>query len=182
VITKSDLVARDLDLLAKMHCVVSFTITTLDRALSRKLEPRAPLPKLRLKAMKRIFRAGVPVSLRLDPIIPFLNDGEIDELVETAARHGAKHVTCSTFKPRPDSWRRMKLVFPKLAVKLTPLYFGRGVRHHNAWYLPQELRLRLLGKAKRACEQNGLTFATCREGLSELITAPSCDGGHLIRT
>ncbi|MDH5686093.1 MAG: radical SAM protein, partial [Hadesarchaea archaeon] len=53
-------------------------------------------------------------------------------------------------------------------------------RHHNSWYLPRELRLKLMGQVKKACDENGLTFDSCREGLRELTTGASCDGSHLI--
>lgn len=180
VITKSGLVTRDVDLLSWLPSVVSFTITTLKRDLGRKLEPRAPPPERRLTAMRKLSDAGVPVSLRLDPIIPGLNDTEIEQIVKAADANGAKHVTSSTFKPRPDSWHRVRRVFPKATVKLAPLYFERGKQHHNSWYLPRELRLDLMGQVKRACDENGLTFASCREGLRELTTGASCDGSHLI--
>lgn len=180
VITKSDLVARDVDLLSRMRCVVSFTITTLDRNLSRKLEPRAPAPERRLKAMRKLSSAGVPVSLRLDPVIPGLNDTEIERIVKAAAATGAKHVTSSTFKPRPDSWHRVQRVFPEATAKLAPLYFKHGERHHNSRYLPRELRLELMKQVEKACAAHGLTFASCREGLQELTTGASCDGSHLI--
>lgn len=180
IITKSDLVTRDTDLLQKMSCVVSFTVTTLNRALSRKLEPGAPSPRKRLTAMKKLSDAGVPTSLRLDPIIPNLNDAEIEKIVETAVAHGASHITSSTFKPRPDSWRRVEKIFPELAAKLAPLYFEKGKLHHNSWYLPRELRFDLMKAVREACDRNQITFASCREGLRELTTGASCDGSHLI--
>lgn len=180
IITKSNLVARDADLLSKMRCVASFTITTLNRSVSRVLEPRAPSPEKRLGAMKELSGAGVPTSLRLDPIIPSLNDAEIKEIVETAAAHGASHVTSSTFKPRPDSWRRLERAFPEIATELAPLYFEQGKRHHNSRYLPRKIRFQLMKAVRNACSRNNVTFASCREGLQELSTGESCDGSHLI--
>ena len=70
VITKSDLVARDADLLVQMPAAVSMTITTLNEKLSQRLEPNAPSPKRRLNAIKTLVSRGVPVAIRLDPIIP----------------------------------------------------------------------------------------------------------------
>ncbi len=180
VITKSDLVARDVDILLHLPSVVSLTITTLKRNLSRKLELRAPTPKRRLEAMKKLSDAGVPVSLRLDPIIPGLNDGEIERIVEAAAASGAEHVTSSTFKPRPDGWRRVQRAFPEVATKLAPLYFRLGKRHRNSWYLSRALRFGLMKRVREACDASGLAFASCREGLRELTTGESCDGSHLI--
>jgi DNA repair photolyase len=180
IITKSDLVAHDTDLLSKMRCAASFTVTTLDRNLSRVLEPGAPSPEKRLKVMKELSNAGVPTSLRLDPIIPSLNDAEIEQIVETATAHCASHVTSSTFKLRPDSWRRVERVFPEISAKLAPLYFERGEHHHNSRYLPRKIRLQLMKAVREACDKNKITFASCREGFQELSTGASCDGSHLI--
>ncbi len=180
VITKSDLVARDVDLLSQLPSVVSFTITTLERNLGRKLEPLAPSSERRLKAMRELSDAGVSVSLRLDPIILGLNDAEIEKIVKTVAANGADHVTSSTFKPRPDGWRRMEEAFPEPLAELAALYFERGERHHNSCYLLRELRLQLMDRVREACVAHGLTFASCREGLRELTTSASCDGSHLI--
>ncbi len=180
VVTKSDLVTRDADLLKQMQSAVSITITTLDLELSRKLEPNAPSPQRRLKAIEKLARKNIPVALRLDPIFPLLNE-EVEEVVQAAAGRGIKHVTSSTFKPRPDSWRRMSETFPETMKKLEPLYFRQGNKHHNCWYLPSLMRKKLMNRVKTSCEKLGLTFAPCREGFSELITAPSCDGSHLIK-
>jgi DNA repair photolyase len=180
VVTKSDLVARDVDLLVKMPAVVSVTITTLDEKLSSKLEPNAPRPQRRLKAIEKLVDGGIPVTARLDPIIPRLNDADIEQTVEAAAASGVKHVTSSSFKPRPDGWRRIQQVFPQVASELAPLYFEHGEGHHNSRYLPLELRLELMMKVKKTCDENGVTFSSCREGFQRLATGSSCDGSHLI--
>lgn len=180
IVTKSDLVARDADLLVQIPAAVSVTITTLDEKLSRKLEPNAPSPRKRLKAIEKLVACGVPVAIRLDPIIPGLNGSEIEQIVKAGGAAGAKHVTSSTFKPRPDSWRRIQQVFPQVSAKLAPLYFEYGERHHNSRYLPLKIRLELMRKVKKACDENGFTFASCREGMERMATGPSCDGSHLI--
>lgn len=179
VITKSELVARDARLLAGARAAVSFTITTLDPKLSSRLEPGAPSPRRRLRALEQLHKRGVPVAIRLDPLIPGLNEDEIEGIISAASARGARHVTFSTFKPRPDGWKRMKNAFPELAPRLGELYFKLGSRYRNCWYLPKELRLELARRAKRACEREGLTFATCREGFPELHSGVACDGSHL---
>jgi len=70
VITKSDLVTRDDDLLEKVPSTVALTITTLDDQLARVLEPGAPAPSRRIRAAEYLTKAGIPVSVRIDPIIP----------------------------------------------------------------------------------------------------------------
>ena len=93
LITKSSLIERDLDLLTPLArdnlARASITITTLDHALSRKLEPRAASPARRLRTVRVLADAGVPVSVNVSPVIPFITDGEMENIVEAAAEAGA---------------------------------------------------------------------------------------------
>jgi DNA repair photolyase len=93
IVTKSALVERDLDLIAPMArdgmARVYISVTTLDKALARKLEPRAAAPHRRLEAIATLAAAGVPVGVMVAPIIPQLNDHDIEAIVEAAARAGA---------------------------------------------------------------------------------------------
>ena len=93
IVTKSALVLRDLDILARMAAdglaKVAISITTLDPALARDMEPRAPTPARRLEAVKTLTEAGVPVTVLTAPIIPSLNDHEIERLLEAAHAAGA---------------------------------------------------------------------------------------------
>lgn len=94
IITKSALVTRDLDLLAELArqnlAAVFLTITTLDDDLKRHLEPRAASPAARLKAMEALAKAGVPVGVMNAPIIPAINDAEMERVLEKAAEAGAR--------------------------------------------------------------------------------------------
>ena len=94
VITKSSLVERDLDLIAPMAqrrlAAVYVSITTLDPALARKLEPRAAAPHRRLQTIKALADAGVPVGVSVSPVIPFLNEPELEHILEAARDAGAK--------------------------------------------------------------------------------------------
>ena len=93
VITKSALIERDIDVLSRLahdHLVqVMFSVTTLDAALARTLEPRAASPARRLQAMEAVSRAGVPVGVLFAPLIPALNDHEMEAVLDAAASHGA---------------------------------------------------------------------------------------------
>jgi DNA repair photolyase len=94
IVTKSALVARDIDILAQMArdrlAVVSVSLTTLDRALARKMEPRAATPERRLETIAALSAAGIPVNVLTAPMIPALNDMEMERLLEAAAGRGAK--------------------------------------------------------------------------------------------
>jgi len=93
LLTKSALIQRDIDLLAPMAAKgiarVGVSITTLDRTLARKMEPRAATPQRRLETVKALSDAGIPVSVMTAPIIPGLTDHEIEALLEASALHGA---------------------------------------------------------------------------------------------
>jgi DNA repair photolyase len=97
IITKSALVARDADLLAELaaHGAASVlvSITTLDDALRRALEPRASSPRRRLAAIETLAKAGVPVGVMCAPVIPGLNDAEIPAILSAAARAGAQRAS-----------------------------------------------------------------------------------------
>jgi DNA repair photolyase len=93
IVTKSALVARDIDILSAMArksiVNVTLSITTLDRQLARKLEPRAPTPPRRLDTIRRLAEAGVPVGVLAAPMIPALNDAELEAILAAAAEAGA---------------------------------------------------------------------------------------------
>ena len=93
IVTKSALVQRDIDLLAPMAAEglarVAISITTLDPKLARHLEPRAPTPPKRLETVKRLSEAGIPVTVMMAPVIPALNDEEIERVLDAARAAGA---------------------------------------------------------------------------------------------
>jgi len=93
LVTKSSGVERDLDLVAPMGerglAAVYVSVTSLDPALARILEPRAAAPHRRIRTIEALARAGVPVGVSVSPIIPFINEPEIERILESAAGAGA---------------------------------------------------------------------------------------------
>lgn len=94
IVTKNALVTRDLDLLASLardHCAAVYvSVTSLDSDLAGKLEPRASRPPARLRAIRELSAAGVPVGVMVAPVIPGLTDHEMPGILEAAAEAGAK--------------------------------------------------------------------------------------------
>ncbi len=94
IVTKSALVLRDIDILAPMAehglATVALSVTTLDRKLARAMEPRAATPERRLAAIAGLAAAGIPTSVMTAPMIPGLNDWELERLLDAAAAAGAK--------------------------------------------------------------------------------------------
>ena len=184
ITTKGSLVLRDVDLLKRGATAVMMTITTLDEGLARLYEPGAPPPKARLKALETLSRAGVPVGVRIDPIIPGLNDDpdELKELVRVVWERGVRFIVTSTYKARPDSLSRLSFTFPDMAEKWRRLYRSEGVWMGGYWYLDQGLRKRLLTPILKTARRLGMEYAVCREGFKgkEFFNSESCDGSHLI--
>lgn len=93
LITKSSLIERDIDILAAMaakrQAIASITITTLDPKISRTLEPRAAAPERRLRTIRKLTDAGIPVSVSVAPIIPFVTEPELERVLEAAHDAGA---------------------------------------------------------------------------------------------
>jgi DNA repair photolyase len=93
IVTKSALITRDIDLLAPMAeeglVKVALSITTLDRKLARAMEPRAATPAKRLETIRRLSQAGIPVGVMTAPIIPALNDEELESILSRAREAGA---------------------------------------------------------------------------------------------
>jgi len=97
VITKSNLVERDTDILqdiSKIYAAVSFTITTADDSLSQKIEPQAPSSSERFKAMKMLSEKGIYTGITLMPVLPFINDTKenITSIVRQAKESGASYI------------------------------------------------------------------------------------------
>ena len=93
IITKGALILRDLDLLREMAsdglCSVRISLTSLSNDLKRRMEPRTAAPATRLKMIRQLSAAGIPTGIILGPVIPFINDHEIESILEAAADAGA---------------------------------------------------------------------------------------------
>ena len=93
IVTKSALIARDIDILKPMAELglvkVALSVTTLDRKLARAMEPRAAAPQRRLDTIRTLSEAGIPAGVMFAPIIPALNDGEMESVLKAAAEAGA---------------------------------------------------------------------------------------------
>lgn len=94
IVTKSKLILRDLDVLQelarKQLCSVMISVTTLDRELKRRLEPRTASPQMRLNTIEALATAGVPVGVLAAPVIPKLNDAELEKILAASAQAGAQ--------------------------------------------------------------------------------------------
>ncbi len=182
ITTKSPLVVRDLDIIRRGKTVVQMTVTTLG-PIYKRLEPGAPPPEARLRALRMIASGGVPTGVRLDPVVPHVNSDHkrVEEVIRAAAEAGADHVVASTYKAKPDNFKRLLGSFPEYGKELRRIYWEEGEFFHGQRYAPKRLRRELMGLIRETAERYGLRFVTCREGLEGLDDGVAkCDGSHLL--
>ena len=128
-VTKSALITRDLDLLAAMArerlVTVYFSITTLDNRLASKMEPRATAPHGKLRAMRALADAGVPVGVMVAPVVPMVTDAELEHILEAAHAHGARaagYVLLRLPHELKQVWREwLQLHYPERAAHVMSL-------------------------------------------------------------
>ncbi|AFK22936.1 hypothetical protein Py04_1362 [Pyrococcus sp. ST04] len=172
LLTKSDIFERDIDILQELRCAVGITVTTMDEEKAKMLEPNAPPPKARIRALKKAKKAGIPVYARIDPIIPYYTWEDFEKTLNEL--DFVSHITVSTLKLRPDIRARMRAKFPHLMRKLEPLYTEK---YEGYLYLRRDVRFKILQRARELIEKKGITFGSCREGY---YSYPTCDGSHLV--
>jgi len=123
IVTKSALVMRDVDILSRMAAKglakVAFSVTTLDRRLARTMEPRAATPPRRLEAMRALADAGIPVSVMVAPVVPGLNDAEIERILDAAYAAGA---------------REAGYIILRLPLEVSPIFKDWLLRHYPDRY------------------------------------------------
>ena len=128
-VTKGGLIERDLDLLAAMAreqlVTVHFSITTLDNRLAAKMEPRATAPHGKLRAMRALHEAGVPVGVLVAPVVPMVTDHELEHILQAAREHGARsagYVLLRLPHELKDIWREwLQLHYPDRAAHVMSL-------------------------------------------------------------
>jgi len=182
IVTKSDLVTRDLDVFKQTQTVVSMTITTLREDVAAFTEPNAPSPDHRVSALQKIVEQDIAAVARIDPIIPTISDDEREfkKLVSTLADIGVRQVTIATMKPVRGFFSTLKKVNQKVCERLDEAYAdGKWIAGYK--YLREEKRWRIIEKLRPIVLKHGLDFASCREGLPQLNTT-ICDGTAYCRT
>jgi DNA repair photolyase len=192
VVTKSALIVRDADILSRMAerglAKVAISVTTLDRRVARKMEPRAATPPKRLEAIRQLAEAGIPVSVMTAPIVPAINDSEIEAILEAARNAGASeagYVLLRLPLELKELFREwLATEFPDRAARVIAILRSM---HGGKDYVSQ-FGLRQRGNGPYA-EQIGLRFrlASRRLGLNErnlrlrtdLFRRPVPQGGQL---
>jgi DNA repair photolyase len=121
------------------------------------------------------------VAVRIDPLIPGVNDspGELRTLVRELAGIGVDQIIASTYKAKPDNFRRVAGVFKDKAPLLRKLYYEENEMVRGIRYAPREVRMKILKILRDMAAEEHIPFSVCREGLP-LNTAKTCDASHLL--
>ncbi len=193
ITTKSSRVTRDADLLAELAkdnlTGVALSVTTLDGALARKLEPRCPAPHKRVEAVKSLSEAGVFVHVNIAPVIPAITDHELEHIVEAVAEAGAQSVSWIPLRlphevsPLFREW--LQLHYPDRAGKVMSIQqdmrggrdndprFGMRMRGQGVWAELMQSRM------QRLIRKYGLGQSKWRLR-SDLFVRPDADGQMLL--
>jgi DNA repair photolyase len=159
ITTKSDLIARDLELLkdvSRRHYVsISMTVTTLDRELARLLEPMAPRPDLRLAAVRILADAGLRVTVGCSPVMPLINDSEpsLDALAREAAAAGAGALWANVLFLKPCAYQ---VFLPFLEERFPALVRKYRERYERAAYLRGEYPQMIQERVEKIRKRHGL--------------------------
>ncbi len=159
LVTKSDLIVRDLDLLrvisAKNRLSIHMTITTTDTDLARILEPRAPRPDLRFSAVKKLAAAGISTSVNCAPILPGITDSPkaLANVVRAAAAAGARSVAAIPLFLKPCSAKIFMPFLQEHFPHLVPLY---EARYADRAFLPVVYRRRISTLVNKLCRLHGI--------------------------
>jgi DNA repair photolyase len=192
IVTKSTLVTRDIDILSQMadkHLVkVAISLTTLDPKLARKMEPRAATPTKRLETVRKLSEAGIPVSVLVAPIIPAVNDHEIEDILKASQQAGAQEAGYVLLRLPHDLKDLMRdwLVehYPdKLKHVFSLLQEARGGKDYNSEWSTRQSGVGpyawMIGRRfETACERLGMN----KRNLSlrkDLFQAPAKETGQL---
>jgi DNA repair photolyase len=160
LVTKSDLIVRDLDLLriiaAKNRLRIHITITTTDTNLARILEPRAPRPDLRFSAVKKLIAAGISTSVNCAPILPGITDSpkELENIVRESSAAGAISVAAIPLFLKPCSAKVFMPFLEEQFPHLVPLY---KARYKDRAFLPDDYQRRISTLVTKLCRKYGIT-------------------------
>jgi DNA repair photolyase len=167
LVTKSDLIVRDLDLLqqisARNQFSIHMTITTTKTDLARILEPRAPRPDLRFRAVKKLVAAGISTSVNCAPVLPGITDSlkDLESVVHAAAAAGAKSVAAIPLFLKPCS---AKIFIPFLQEHFPDLVSLYKERYADRAFLPVDYQRRISILVSKLCRNHGIGVRSRQPG------------------
>jgi DNA repair photolyase len=170
IVTKSNLVTRDIDVLqriaARSRLSVSITITTVDAELARILEPRAPRPDLRLQALRQLIEEGISAGVIMAPVLPGITDSlsGLEAVVRATAETGGRHIYANPLFLKPCS---ASIFLPFLEREFPKLVDDYRHRYQNGAFVSSAYRRRISEIVARLRKKYGFAAAPSRENAHE---------------
>lgn len=149
ILTKSDLVLRDIGILKKLHDIeVGFTVTSLDLKVKKIFEPNAPVPQKRFEALKILSSHYIPTWVFIAPTLPFFSDSKemLSHLLREAQRAGAQYVLFDSLNPYPKVWNNVMRLLKKYFPETLDFY---DYYYHNTTAYEQNLKRKISKIARR---------------------------------
>lgn len=177
IITKSPLITRDIDLLKRINrhssLSVHLSLISIDRELARKLEPRAPTPEARLRALARLREAGIETGINVMPVLPAITDrrAALEQLVKAVAERGASYVNACALRLRSSARARYLPFIEKEFPHLAKRYWATYANDHK---VSEQYAEGLRRRMRALCEQYGVAYGSYdREpnGQKEIVEA-----------
>jgi DNA repair photolyase len=174
IITKSALITRDVDLLAEIanrsKLTIHLSLITLDRELARRIEPRAPTPEARVRALERLAAANIDVGINVMPVLPGITDrpAMLDAVVRRVKSAGASHVNACALRLQSTARKRylpfIELEFPRLASSYRIAYTGRD-------QVSDTYREGLSRFMRERCRKHGIAYGYRNARVNLTVTA-----------
>jgi len=149
ILTKSNLVLRDIDILSKIdRCLITLSISTLNESSCNIFEENVPSAKERLLVVEQLSKYGIKSGLAIMPILPFIVEEELEHIVETASKHRADYVLHKHLELKGDQ----KTIFMKVLEKFNPNLLDKYEKLYRDNYMPnQEYCLKIKNTLERLC-------------------------------
>ncbi|MGH7664188.1 MAG: radical SAM protein [Gemmatimonadaceae bacterium] len=182
IITKSPLVTRDIDLLTRIarqsRLGVHISLITLDRALARRIEPRAPTPESRVRALARLRGAGIDAGVNVMPVLPGITDDPraLDALVGRVAEAGASYVSACALRLQYTARKRY---LPFIAEEFPELTASYRVAYGNGHQVGERYRAGLETFLRARCRRHGVRFGG-RTGDDLQVEPTAPEAGQLL--
>ncbi|HEX6943009.1 MAG TPA: radical SAM protein [Gemmatimonadaceae bacterium] len=186
IITKSALVTRDIDLLATLSnrskLTIHLSLITLDRELARRIEPRAPTPEARVRALERLAHAGIDVGINVMPVLPGITDkpAMLDAVVRRVKAAGASHVNACALRLQSAARKRY---LPFIELEFPTLYGAYRSAYSGSYQVGDAYREGLSRFMRERCRKHGIWYGHSRDRVDDAEPdepeEPASDQMHL---
>lgn len=154
VLTKSNLVLKDIDILSKMkNCAITISIISLDKSVSDIFEKKVPSPKERLQTAKKLSETGIKTGLAVIPILPFIIEEELENIVKSASKHKAHYVLHKHLELKGDQ----KNIFIRTLEEFYPYLVEKYEKLYRNSYKPNQIYIsKINDTVKKYCNSYGI--------------------------